>query len=197
MKNRNRKKLTAPLIAIVCAALTTPLMAQVTPAPARDLDRTDRDLNRTEVGRTATEHMKPTKLDKVSGLIGVEVRDMQGEKLGDIDDIVIDFEEGKVSYLVMASGGILGVGEKKLAVPIKAFSVSTDKDGDDAHLVLRADKDSISRAEGIGDNWPSTRNPSFGALPFWTDDDDKDVTPTRDPLRDLDEPVREQRDRIE
>ena len=189
-----KRTIRTPLIAIVCAALATPLMAQVTPS-ARDSDRTDsRDLNRTTVGtQTATHGMKPTKLDKVSGLIGIAVHDAQGEKLGNIDDIVIDFEQGKVSYLVMSSGGVLGIGQKHLAVPIKAFSVSTDRDGDDAHLVLRADKDSISRAEGIGDNWPSVQNPTFGAVPFWQEREERNISPSTDPIRKLDEPLREER----
>jgi hypothetical protein len=33
--------------------------------------------------------------------------------------------------------------------------------------MLQADKQSIDRAEGLGENWPSLQNPSFGATPFW------------------------------
>jgi len=165
-----RTLLKKPLLAVACVAMTTSLLAQVTP-PAQRTDTTDlsRDRNIVHGGQ-------PTKLDKASGLIGVDVKDAQGEKLGEIEDVVIDFNNGNVAYLVMSTGGLLGIGEKRLAVPLKAFTAS-DKTSDDAHLMLRADKDSISRAEGIGDNWPSTRNPSFGAMPFWQEPEDRDVNP--------------------
>ena len=106
---------------------------------------------------------QPTRFDRASKLIGMTVRNPQGEDLGDIKDIVLNFNKGTVSYAVLSSGGVLGVGEKLLAVPLTAFSESPDG----AHLVLNATKTNISQAESIGNNWPSVNNPSFGAIPFW------------------------------
>ena len=113
-----------------------------------------------------TENMAPgapTRFNKASKLIGTEVQNEQGENLGDIKDIVINLDKGTVSYAVLSSGGVLGVGEKLLAVPLTAFSRSPDG----RHLVLNATKENISQAESIGNNWPSVQNPSFGAMPFW------------------------------
>lgn len=106
---------------------------------------------------------QPTRFDRASKLIGMTVRNPQGEDLGDIKDIVLNFNKGTVSYAVLRSGGVLGVGEKLLAVPLTAFSESPDG----THLVLNATKTNISRAESLGNNWPSVNNPSFGAIPFW------------------------------
>jgi sporulation protein YlmC with PRC-barrel domain len=104
------------------------------------------------------------KLNKVSNLIGIAVKNPQGEDLGKIEDIVVDLRKSHVSYAVISSGGVLGVGKELLAVPLAAFT----RNADDSALVLQADKESISKAEGIAENaWPALDNPSFGAMPFW------------------------------
>ena len=105
----------------------------------------------------------PTAFNKASKLIGMEVRNPQGTDLGDIKDIVFDVNSGKVSYLVMSSGGVLGIGEKDLAVPLTAFTMNHEKNC----LELNATRENISRAEGIGEHWPSVEQPQFGAMPFW------------------------------
>lgn len=93
----------------------------------------------------------------------MEVQNQDGQRLGDIKDIVINLDKGTVSYAVLSSGGVLGVGEKLLAVPLNAFTRSADE----RHLVLNATRENISQAESLGNNWPSVQNPSFGAMPFW------------------------------
>ncbi len=148
---------------IACLALTTLVRAD-DPIPAsRQATHADSDLT--------LAHMAPTKLNKASVLIGTKVKNLQGDTLGEIEDIVVDLAQGKVSYVVLASGGVLGIAEKRLAVPLTAFSRGTDED----HLVLQADKDSIARAEGIKDQWPSVQNPSFGAMPFWHENHERDM----------------------
>jgi sporulation protein YlmC with PRC-barrel domain len=115
--------------------------------------------------RMSTETMggAPTRFNKASKLIGTEVQNEQGENLGEIKDIVINFDNGAVSYAVLSAGGVLGVGEKLLAVPLTAFRRSADN----KHLLLQASKNNISQAQSIGDNWPSVEHPNFGAMPFW------------------------------
>ena len=106
---------------------------------------------------------QPTRFNKASKLIGMEVRNDQGEDLGTIKDLVINLESGTVSYAVLSSGGVLGVGEKLLAVPLTAFRRGSDQ----KNLMLQASKDNIDQAQGIGSNWPSVQHPTFGAMPFW------------------------------
>jgi sporulation protein YlmC with PRC-barrel domain len=120
---------------------------------------------------------QPSECNKASKLIGMEVRNNAGEKLGDIKDIVINLDNSQVSYLVLSAGGVLGFGDKLLAVPLTAFTRSSEE----THLVLQADRISIGRAESIGNTWPSVQNPSFGALPFWEKPSDKTETPNPNP----------------
>lgn len=57
----------------------------------------------------------------VDNLIGSEIQDQQGEKIGDIDRILVDVNNGRVGFVTIASGGLLGVGEDKYIVPFNAL----------------------------------------------------------------------------
>jgi sporulation protein YlmC with PRC-barrel domain len=72
-------------------------------------------------------------------LVGTAVKNQQGEKVGDIRELMIDPESGRIVYAVMASGGVLGMGEKNLAVPWETFKVGLEKD----ELVVQIDKDKL------------------------------------------------------
>ena len=61
---------------------------------------------------------------RLSELIGMDVRNARGENLGDVKDVVVDTENGRVAYAVVGIGGFLGIGEKLSAFPMSAFKVS-------------------------------------------------------------------------
>jgi sporulation protein YlmC with PRC-barrel domain len=54
---------------------------------------------------------------RASKLTGLHVRNHQGEKLGTIDDLVINLPTGKVGYATVGVGGVVGIGEKLFAIP--------------------------------------------------------------------------------
>jgi hypothetical protein len=90
----------------------------------------------------------------------MDVRNLQNEKLGDIKDIVVDLNSGKISYLVLSVGGFLGIGEKDIAVPPNAFTFSPSQD----QLVLNADKAKVQNAPSFTkDAWPSPNNTQWTA----------------------------------
>jgi sporulation protein YlmC with PRC-barrel domain len=59
---------------------------------------------------------------------GREVKDQDGNDLGKIDDLLIDQEENKVRFLVVASGGFLGIGETDSFIPVDAISRITSNE---------------------------------------------------------------------
>lgn len=78
-------------------------------------------------------------------LLGSEVRTLGNVALGSVDDIVMGPEGGKIAYLVVARGGVFGLGERHVAVPWDQFKVSPN-----LHiLVLDTSKDAMDRAPRI------------------------------------------------
>ena len=53
---------------------------------------------------------------RASKLLGSEIYNHQGEKIGKLDDFIVGSEE-KVSVAVVAVGGFLGMGKRMVAVP--------------------------------------------------------------------------------
>ena len=49
--------------------------------------------------------------EKASDLIGMEVKNYQGEKLGKVDDLVLDVETGRIVQVILSTGGIIGIGD--------------------------------------------------------------------------------------
>ncbi|MGH8605005.1 MAG: PRC-barrel domain-containing protein [Gammaproteobacteria bacterium] len=84
-------------------------------------------------------------------VIGMKVRNSQGEALGEIHDLVLNFDDGDIAYVVISSGGLLGVGDTLRAVPWKALSLNTKADG----FVLNIDQTAWKKAPSFKDNdWP-------------------------------------------
>lgn len=81
----------------------------------------------------------------ISTYYNEDVYDNQNNKIGDVNDILLD-KEGRVSTVIIGVGGFLGVGEKDVAVPFSALKVA-EKDGD-RYLVINASKEALEKAPG-------------------------------------------------
>lgn len=81
------------------------------------------------------------------------VYDPKENKIGDIDDVLID-KDGRITTLVIGVGGFLGVGEKDVAVPFSA--VKGTKKNDKWWLTLDETKDSLKKAAGFKYNKDTT-----------------------------------------
>ncbi len=95
-----------------------------------------------------------------NSLIGDDVKNPQGENLGELKEIMIDTDHGRISYGVVSFGGFFGIGDKLFAVPWSAFSIDTS----DKCLVLNVPQDRLKEAEGFDqDNWPNFADRTWGA----------------------------------
>ncbi len=54
---------------------------------------------------------------RLDDLTGTDVRNPQDEGLGTISDVLIEPTDGSVSYVLVARGGFLGIGEEHIAIP--------------------------------------------------------------------------------
>ncbi len=115
---------------------------------------TDASATNTRQGAHAFREMRASKL------IGSDVRNAQNENLGEIKDLVVDVNNGRVYYAVLSFGGFLGVGDKLFAYPIKVFSPSADGD----KLILNLDKARLKAAPGFESKQSSNWNvPTYRA----------------------------------
>jgi len=73
---------------------------------------------------------------------GTNVYNMDGDKLGTVDDIMIDKISGKAIYAVMSFGGFLGIGEKQHPLPWSSLTYDQDKEG----FVVNLDKRKLEQA---------------------------------------------------
>ena len=88
---------------------------------------------------------------KASQLMGMKVEGVDGKKLGDIKDMVIDPEDGSIEYVVLDFGGLAGIGDKYFAVPWEAVELSSDH----KKLMVGATKKDLKEAPGFDKNhWP-------------------------------------------
>lgn len=93
-----------------------------------------------------------------STLHGTNVVNLQGKDLGEIKDLMIDPESGRVIYAVLDFGGFLGIGDKLFAVPMQAFSI----DRQNERFTLDMTKERLENAPGFDkDNWPKEANNTF------------------------------------
>ena len=106
-------------------------------------------------------------------LAGDEVRNDTDEKLGEITDIMIDVPTGRVAYAVMSVGGVLGVGNKLLAIPWSALRLDTGQ----KCFRLNATRERVENAQGFDkDHWPTMADQQwatdlhaqYGARPYWS-----------------------------
>lgn len=112
------------------------------------------------------------RIQKASDLIGKSVENQRGEKLGEVQDLAIDGERGRVAYVVLSFGGFLGMGDKWFAIPTGALSLPADG----KHFVLAVEKDRLKNAPGFEkDRWPSMGDGTwgtgvhefYGLKPYW------------------------------
>jgi sporulation protein YlmC with PRC-barrel domain len=63
---------------------------------------------------------------KASDIIGMAVKNYQGEKLGKVEDLAVDVESGRIVEVILSAGGFLGMGTTLTAVPPAAFNCDTN-----------------------------------------------------------------------
>jgi sporulation protein YlmC with PRC-barrel domain len=73
---------------------------------------------------------------------GTSVYNADGEKLGSIDDLMIDKRSGQVRYAVLEFGGFLGMGTDRYPLPWEILKYDTGKDG----YVVNLDKSQLEGA---------------------------------------------------
>lgn len=103
---------------------------------------------------------------------GHSVKDRAGEDLGTVDDLLLDPTENKVRFLVVASGGFLGMGKDKTFLPVDAITRISD---DEVHIDQT--REHVAGAPGYDPELVDVPDDPdyygsvygyYGFVPFWT-----------------------------
>ena len=109
-------RLTTFAIATMLASASA--LAQTTPStPAPSATATSPS------GLTFYQH-QPNEM-RASKLIGASVRNDANERIGEINEIVLD-KDGKIAAVVDGVGGFLGIGEREVALDFKSLRLERD-----------------------------------------------------------------------
>lgn len=103
--------------------------------------------------------------DDTDDIRGLVVLDANGHRIGEVDDMLIDEAQQRARMLVVASGGVLGLGAQRHLVPVEAVARVSD------HVRLQHSADMVSKTHNIdaqvdpGDY--AAVYSHYGYTPFW------------------------------
>lgn len=148
--------------------LTVPVFAVDVPERQEEAQQERQDVReeqkdvqeeRREAAKAGTDVRRDiTQAHRASNVIGMDVENAQGEDLGDITDLVLDFDKGQIAYVVIGAGGVLGVGDTLHAVPWRSLKLNDKMD----KFVINVDKNQWKNAPGFNKNeWPPVADKEF------------------------------------
>lgn len=100
---------------------------------------------------------------------GTRVFSPDGERLGTIDELMIDKVSGKVAYALMGFGGFLGMGEDHYPIPWSKLHYDVELDG----YVTGITRAELEAAPARTEDWRRDRRWEegyfnyWGAAPYW------------------------------
>jgi sporulation protein YlmC with PRC-barrel domain len=146
------------------------------PANVGEIETFYRDLGEEVIGRPIAE----TDLDALTGraikfseIEGSNVQNPDGEGLGEIQDMLIDLQAGRVEYFILTFGGFLGIGENEYAIPVDAFEViptSADVEAGAPELVLDTTEEQLQEAPVFDELQLNAASWDLDVRDFWLPD---------------------------
>jgi hypothetical protein len=134
-------------------------------------------------------------------LDGNKVMSTDGDDVGKVKDIMLDVRTGRIAYVVLSSGGFLGIGDKLLAIPWSALTLDTDSES----FLLNVPSQRLKDAPGFDkDNWPSMADEKwatsihqyYGSEPYWGGRGALRTEPLMDPLSPVPDVIEGERDEL-
>lgn len=102
---------------------------------------------------------------------GTDVYGADGDKIGYVEDIMLNKRTGNVAYAIMAFGGFLGIGERYHPLPWSMLTYDTDKGGYVVPLdqVRLRNAPSYSESELGADDmrWRERVSDYYNVPPYW------------------------------
>jgi sporulation protein YlmC with PRC-barrel domain len=123
-----------------------------------DHDFSDRN-NRPNQQHT-DKHIKHHSIVSANQLIGSDIKNRQNDDVGEIEDVLVELNSGRIVYAVLSAGGMMGFGDTLRPVPVQAFQVQGS--GKNQQLVLDMDANRLKQAPTLrGNEIPATSDPQL------------------------------------
>ena len=111
--------------------------------------------NITGVNHEGPDANVPVERLSATSIIGDGVENMSEEKLGKIDDLMVNLNTGHIEYAILDFGSFLGIGGKLFAIPFSELKVEPNR----KIFVLNRDKEYLKNIPGFDkDHWPDTND---------------------------------------
>jgi sporulation protein YlmC with PRC-barrel domain len=95
-------------------------------------------------------------VQRASKLMGSTARNVQNEKVGKVENLVVDLRAGRVVEVILASGGFLGMDDELSAIPPQAFRTGPER----GTIVLDTSKDALANNPHFKSaEWAEANNP--------------------------------------
>jgi len=136
------------------AALLSVAVASGASAQTRPSDTTSKSTNDAQRQAWSPE---PGAVE-TSKLIGTKVKTVDGKTVAEIDQLIVNQTDGKITHAVLGKGGVLGLGETKLVVKWSDLKLQHDPDRSDRWVAVvdQAKLDTAPRYEARkGDTGPA------------------------------------------
>ncbi len=113
----------------------------------------DHEIRKESIEQSQDYNKSMQQVSRVSKILSTVVKNVTGDNLGEIEDLVLDPESGQVAYAVVTFGGVFGIGNKLFAVPFQALRWVRDEE----YYVLNLAKSVLENAPGFDeDHWPNS-----------------------------------------
>jgi sporulation protein YlmC with PRC-barrel domain len=111
--------------------------------------------NRTGTNQEGDMANTPVERLTASSIIGDPVENASGEKLGSIENLMINLDSGMIEYAVLEFGGLFGIGGKLFAIPFSEMRLDPEK----KVFIIDRDKNFLENLPGFDkDHWPQTND---------------------------------------
>jgi sporulation protein YlmC with PRC-barrel domain len=99
-----------------------------------------------------------------SSLVGDKIVNPGHEHLGELKEIMLDLETGKIDYFVIEFGGFLGLGVKYFAIPFRLLTL----DAVNKRFIFQQSREVLEKAPGFDmDHWPDTNLHFDEVYSYW------------------------------
>ena len=90
---------------------------------------------------------------RLSNQLDFDIWNQNGEQIGEVNDMILDLDDSRVSYVIVGTGGFLEIGEKDVLVPWNLLQVQTAGSGgpagDQNAFILQADQEWFENAPDV------------------------------------------------